>query len=91
MTKDNRLEEFRAYRDRMNERILATDHLGIKRFFNLDTAAYRDGPLEAEPRSCWDWWPRPCYGVMTVSITTLFNVWRPVGVMTNCWMLLTWL
>jgi len=41
------LEEFRAYRERMNERILGAGHLGIKRFFNLDTAAYRDGALDA--------------------------------------------
>jgi AhpD family alkylhydroperoxidase len=40
------IEEFRAYRRRMNDRILEQgDHLGIKRFFNLDTAAYRDGAL----------------------------------------------
>ncbi len=42
----NRLDDFRAYRLKMNERILALDHLGIKRFFNLDTAAYQDGALE---------------------------------------------
>ena len=40
-----RLDEFREYRSRMNERIMAADHLGIKRFFNLDTAAYNDGAL----------------------------------------------
>jgi AhpD family alkylhydroperoxidase len=40
-----RLDEFQTYRRRMNERILAADHLGIKRFFNLDTNAYKDGPL----------------------------------------------
>jgi AhpD family alkylhydroperoxidase len=40
-----RLDEFRAYRQRMNERILGADHLGIKRFFNLDTSAYQDGAL----------------------------------------------
>ena len=40
------IEEFRAYRRRMNARILeGGDHLGIKRFFALDTAAYRDGAL----------------------------------------------
>ena len=39
------LAEFRRYRERMNERIMAADHRGIKRFFNLDTAAYRDGAL----------------------------------------------
>jgi len=42
-----RLDDFRAYRERMNERIMDADHLGIKRFFNLDTAAYRDGTLDA--------------------------------------------
>jgi AhpD family alkylhydroperoxidase len=29
----------------MNERILGAGHLGIKRFFNLDTKAYEDGAL----------------------------------------------
>lgn len=43
----NRLEEFRAYRERMNDRILKEGgHLGIKRFFNLDSGAYRDGALD---------------------------------------------
>jgi AhpD family alkylhydroperoxidase len=41
----NRLAEFREYRTRMNERILGAGHLGINRFFNLDTAAYNDGAL----------------------------------------------
>lgn len=40
-----RLDEFHAYRARMNERILGAGHLGIKRFFNLDTQAYEDGAL----------------------------------------------
>ena len=42
---DTRLDAFNAYREKMNERIIELDHLGIKRFFNLDTAAYRDGAL----------------------------------------------
>jgi AhpD family alkylhydroperoxidase len=46
----NRLDEFQAYRTRMNERILSIDHLGIKRFFNLDTAAYQDGALPAKEK-----------------------------------------
>ena len=40
-----RLDDFREYRQRMNERILGAGHLGINRFFNLDTAAYNDGAL----------------------------------------------
>lgn len=46
----SRLDDFRAYRNRMNERIAQIGHLGIKRFFNLDTAAYRDGALDARTK-----------------------------------------
>lgn len=45
-----RLDDFRAYRERMNERIMDADHLGIKRFFNLDAAAYRDSALDARTK-----------------------------------------
>lgn len=46
-SKEDRIDAFEAYRQRMNDRILdGTGHLGIKRFFNLDTAAYRDGALD---------------------------------------------
>ena len=45
MESNGRLNEFRGYRQRMNERILGAGHLGINRFFNLDTSAYNDGPL----------------------------------------------
>lgn len=41
----DRVDEFQSYRARMNERIAEIDHLGIKRFFNLDTNAYHDGAL----------------------------------------------
>ena len=44
------LREFKAYRQRMNEKILASGHLGIKRFFNLDTKAYEDGALDAKTK-----------------------------------------
>ena len=47
----DRLDAFEAYRQRMNRRILdEKNHLGIKRFFNLDTAAYRDGALDARTK-----------------------------------------
>ena len=45
-----RLDDFGAYRERMNERIFEIDHLGIKRFFNLDTAAYREGALDPKTK-----------------------------------------
>lgn len=42
-----RLERFRSERQRQNERILGAGNLEVKRFFNLDEAAYRDGALDA--------------------------------------------
>jgi AhpD family alkylhydroperoxidase len=46
----NRLDDFNAYREKMNQRILEIDHTGIKRFFNLDTMAYKDGALPAKQK-----------------------------------------
>lgn len=46
----NRLEEFQSYRARMNERIGEIDHLGVKRFFRLDSAAYEDGALDGKTK-----------------------------------------
>ena len=46
----NHLDEFQAYRTRMNDRIAEIDHLGIKRFFNLDSMAYKDGALSAKEK-----------------------------------------
>ena len=45
-----RIDEFTVYREKMNDRILSIDHLGIKRFFGLDTAAYRDGALDSKTK-----------------------------------------
>lgn len=47
---DTDLETFREFRSRMNEKILSSDNLGIKRFFNLDTATYRDGALSGRTK-----------------------------------------
>ncbi len=44
------VDEFNAYRERMNERILSTDNLVIKRFFNLDSKAYQDGALDRKTK-----------------------------------------
>lgn len=47
----NRLDDFFEHRERMDQRILEEkEHLGIKRFYNLDDAAYRDGALDAETK-----------------------------------------
>jgi AhpD family alkylhydroperoxidase len=45
-----RAARFQAYRTRMNKRILAAQHLGINRFFNLDENAYRGGALDAKTK-----------------------------------------
>ncbi len=45
-----RLAEFRAFREKMNERILAAGNLPIQRFFTLDTRAYEDGALDARTK-----------------------------------------
>jgi AhpD family alkylhydroperoxidase len=42
---DNSVDEFNKFRERMNDRILGEDNLLIKRFFNLDSMAYKDGAL----------------------------------------------
>lgn len=44
----HRLKEFQAYREKMNRKILTCGHLGLKRFFNLDAAAYREAALSSK-------------------------------------------
>jgi AhpD family alkylhydroperoxidase len=39
------IKKFIVERQAANGIVLAQDHLGIKRFFNLDESAYRDGAL----------------------------------------------
>lgn len=39
------LHEFRAFRERMNTRLLEAGNLDIKRFFALDTRVYDEGAL----------------------------------------------
>jgi AhpD family alkylhydroperoxidase len=46
----NRVQAFRERRARANERIFASDHLGIKRFFRLDSATYEDGALDGKTK-----------------------------------------
>ena len=41
------IDEFRSYREEMNEKLLAQDNKVLKRIFNLDTIAYVDGALSS--------------------------------------------
>lgn len=40
------MDEFDRYRAEMNARLLGSNHLGIKRFFALDSQAYEAGALD---------------------------------------------
>lgn len=44
------LEEFRRFRERMNDRILEAGNLEIKRFFALDTRTYEAGALPVKTK-----------------------------------------
>lgn len=43
----NPVKEFNAYREKMNAQILSDDNTVIKRIFNLDTNAFKEGALDA--------------------------------------------
>ena len=44
------LHQFREFRERMNDRILASGNLDIKRFFALDSRVYDAGALPARTK-----------------------------------------
>jgi len=46
----DRLAEFNAFRQRMNERILAQDNQVVRRFFALDTQTYKPGALDLKTK-----------------------------------------
>jgi AhpD family alkylhydroperoxidase len=46
----DRIKEFTAFRQRMNERILAQDNQVVRRFFALDTQTYRPGALDVKTK-----------------------------------------
>ncbi len=46
----NIVNEFNAYRAKMNDKILADNNKVIKRIFNLDTNAYAEGALDVKTK-----------------------------------------
>src|SRR6056297_3498550 len=92
---ENRLEAFRRQRAEMNEKILELDHLGIKRFFNLDTNTYKDGALPMQTKEllglvasavlrcndCIDYHLEQCYnaGFTKDEMTDALNVALVIG------------
>ena len=49
-TDKNRLQAFREERAKLNDKTLNAGHLGIKRFFNMDSNTYRDGALDTKTK-----------------------------------------
>lgn len=47
---DDRIRAFTAFRQRMNERILAEPNQVVRRFFALDTQAYQAGALDVKTK-----------------------------------------
>ncbi|WP_026451638.1 carboxymuconolactone decarboxylase family protein [Aequorivita capsosiphonis] len=47
---NNQIEEFNAYREKMNATMLADNNKIIKRIFNLDTNAYMEGALSKKTK-----------------------------------------
>lgn len=46
----NLIEEFNDYRAKMNDKILADNNKILKRIFNLDTNAFKDGALDVKTK-----------------------------------------
>ena len=44
------IHEWTKHREEANEKVLESGHLGIQRFFNLDTRAYDEGALPAKTK-----------------------------------------
>lgn len=45
---NEKITEFRTYRARMNEKILASDNKVMKRIYNIDTNTYMEGALSTK-------------------------------------------
>jgi AhpD family alkylhydroperoxidase len=91
----DKINEFRQYRAKMNERILAADNLVIKRLFNLDTNTYAEGALPVKTKEmlglvasmvlrcddCVKYHLEKCYenGVTTQEVFEVFAVADIVG------------
>lgn len=92
---NEKIEEFRGYRQKMNERILSADNLVIKRLFNLDTNTYAEGALSTSVKEmlglvssmvlrcddCVKYHLEKCYeqGITTEQILEVFAVANIVG------------
>jgi AhpD family alkylhydroperoxidase len=89
------VEEFNAYRAKMNEKILASENKVMKRIYSLDTLTYQEGALSTKTKEmlglatsmvlrcddCVKYHLEKCFeqGVTTDEIFELFGVANLVG------------
>lgn len=91
----SKLQEFRNYRSKMNEKLLNTNNKVIKRLYALDTLTYQDSALDSKTKEmlglvasmvlrcddCVKYHLETCYklGVTTEEILDIFSVANVVG------------
>jgi len=89
------VNDFRTYREAMNEKLLAAENKTIKRIYSLDTLTYQDGALSSETKEmlglvssmvlrcddCIKYHLEQCFkmGVSTEEILEIFAVANVVG------------
>ena len=69
-------DQMRKFRDEMNEKMLGAGHLGIKRFFALDSHACADGALLVRTKELLGLVASLVLRWMTASVTTSTRAWR---------------
>jgi AhpD family alkylhydroperoxidase len=90
-----KVKEFREYRARMNEKILAADNKVMKRIYNIDTNTYLEGALSTKTKEmlglvssmvlrcddCVKYHLEKCHeqGVTTAELFEIFAVANLVG------------
>jgi AhpD family alkylhydroperoxidase len=91
----NKIEEFNAYRAKMNDKIMASDNLVLKRLFNLDTNTYQEGAVDVKTKEmiglacsmvlrcddCVKYHLGKCYelGITTTQIFEIFAIADIIG------------
>lgn len=89
------INDFNAYREKMNEKILASDNKVMKRIYSIDTLTYQDGALSAKTKEmlglatsmvlrcddCVKYHLGKCHelGVTTAEVFEIFSVANLVG------------
>ena len=89
------IEDFNAYRSKMNDKILGSDNKVMKRLYSLDTLTYQDGALSSKVKEmlglatsmvlrcddCVKYHLEKCFeqGVSTNEIFEVFSVANVVG------------